>query len=265
MVDSGARFDVLVVYTPAARTAAGGTAAIKNLISLGVSETNTAYGNSGIIPRLRLVYSGEISYTEAASLQTDLSRLQSTSDGYMDTVHTLRNTYGADLVKLVVGAATDACGVAYLMSGSNNTGFASSAFSVTARDCISPNYTFGHELGHNMGSNHAPSDPTGTGAFSYSFGYKDPQARFRTVMAYDCSPSCPRVLHFSNPNVFYNGWVTGTSTQNNATSINNVRTVVANFRAEATPVYEGYLDTANCRSINASTDGPGTRGMPTAR
>ena len=250
--DSGARFDLLVVYTTAARNAAGGTAAIQNLINLGVSETNTAYANSGIIPRLRLVHTAEVTYTESGNLETDRNRLQNPSDGHMDNVHTLRNTYGADLVKLVVSTSSGgACGIAYLMCGSNPA-FESNAFSVTARNCISPNYTFGHELGHIMGSNHAPDDPTGCGAFSYSFGYKDPLDRFRTVMAYDCSPTCPRVLHFSNPSVFYNGWVTGTSTQNNATSINNVRTVVANFRQEVTPtpVYEGYLDTANCRSIN---------------
>lgn len=250
MADSGVRFDVLVVYTTAAKNAAGGTAGIKNLINLGISETNTAYSNSGVIPRLRLVYSGEVSYTESGNLQTDRDRLQNPSDGHMDNVHSLRNTYGADLVKLVVStSAGGACGIAFLMCGSNPS-FESSAFSVTARNCISPNYTFGHELGHNMGSNHAPDDPTGCGAFNYSFGYKDPLDRFRTVMAYDCSPSCPRVLHFSNPSVYYSGAVTGTSTQNNATSINNVRTVVANFRTEVGPLYEGYLDTATCRSIN---------------
>jgi hypothetical protein len=54
--DSGNRFDVLVVYTAAARMAAGSTAAMQALINLGVAETNQAYANSGIIPRLRLVH-----------------------------------------------------------------------------------------------------------------------------------------------------------------------------------------------------------------
>jgi hypothetical protein len=38
------------------------------------------------------------------------------------------------------------------------------------------------------------------------------------------------VLHFSNPGVNYLGNPTGTASQNNALSINNVRTTVANFR-----------------------------------
>jgi hypothetical protein len=38
------------------------------------------------------------------------------------------------------------------------------------------------------------------------------------------------VLHFSNPNVTIQGEVTGTATQNNVLSINNIRTIAANFR-----------------------------------
>ncbi|MDH4065020.1 MAG: hypothetical protein OEW19_11520, partial [Acidobacteriota bacterium] len=64
--DDGTTFDVLVVYTAAARTAAGGTdAAMLSRINLGISETNTAYANSGIIPRLRLVGAELVTYTES--------------------------------------------------------------------------------------------------------------------------------------------------------------------------------------------------------
>lgn len=233
-IDDGTNFDLLVVYTPAARAAAGGTAAIENLIALGVTEANIAYANSLIVPRLSLAFTTEVSYTEAGDIGIDLSRLQAPSDGYMDNVHSLRNSYRADLVKLVGNSTAGGCGIAYLMAGSNNRAFEAWAFSVTARTCISPNYTFAHELGHNMGSNHASGDPTGTGAFSYSFGYKNPSALFRTVMAYDCSPSCPRVLYFSTPAVTYLGNVVGTTTRNNAASITNVRSVVSSFRLSQT-------------------------------
>jgi len=235
LLDDGTTFDLLVVYTPAARAAAGGTAAIQNLIVLGVAESNQAYANSNMTPRLQLVHMAEIAYTESGNIQTDVNRLRSKTDGYMDSVHTLRETYKADLVKLVGESTAGGCGIAYsIMSGTNNRAFESSAFCYTARSCISPNYTFAHELGHLMGSNHAPGDPTGTGAFSYSFGYKDPGANFRTVMAYDCPNGfCPRVLQFSNPNVTYLGLPTGTQSQNNANSIQNVRSEIANFRQAA--------------------------------
>jgi hypothetical protein len=232
--DDGTTFDVLVVYTPAARTAAGGTdAAIQSRINLGIIETNTAYANSGVVPRLRLVGAEPVNYTEGADLEVDLYAITGTSDGRMDAVHARRDALGADLVKLVVGdPAGGACGIAWLMNALS-TGFATHAFSVTASPCISPNYTFGHELGHNMGSNHAPDDTVNdTPLFPYSFGYKHPSNLFRTVMAYNCAGSdCPRILYFSNPSVSYSGYPTGTAAQNNnARSINEGRTTVANFR-----------------------------------
>lgn len=234
--DDGALIDVLVVYTPAARSEAGGTVGIQSLINLGISETNTAYANSQVIQRLRLVHTAEVSYTESGNASTDLSRLRAASDGFIDEVHSLRDTYQADLVALIVGAASgNACGVAYLMSG-NNAGFAPSAFSVTIRSCISPNYSFGHELGHNQGLNHARADGGSGGAYSYSFGYKSPTNTFRDVMAYNCAGSgCPRVLHFSNPAVLYSGQPTGVdapaaNSADNAQSLNNTRLTVASFR-----------------------------------
>jgi hypothetical protein len=89
-----------------------------------------------------------------------------------------------------------------------------------------------------MGSHHSVEDvPAGeTGLFSYSFGYKDPARGFRTVMAYGCSPaSCPRIPNYSNPSVIYNGGATGTAGQNNAMSISNAATTVANFRQAIGP------------------------------
>ena len=230
--DDGSTFDILVFYTPSARDVAGSDVAAQTRIALGVSETNTAYANSGITPRLRLVGAELITYTEAGDLGVDLDRLQNASDGIMDAVHTRRNQLGADLVMLVAGsAAGGACGVGYVMTALSSS-FASYAFTVTAYPCISPNYTFAHELGHNMGSAHAPEDGAGQGSlYPYSFGYKNPSNLFRTVMAYNCTSGCTRVLHFSNPNVSYNGATTGTSVQHdNARSINNAANTIANWR-----------------------------------
>ena len=107
-------------------------------------------------------------------------------------MHTRRNQLGADLAMLVVGAtAGGACGVGYVMTGLSSA-FAAYAFTVTAYPCISPNYTFAHELGHNMGSAHAPEDGAGQGSlYPYSFGYKHPSNLFRTVMAYNCAGRLP--------------------------------------------------------------------------
>ena len=223
--DDGSTLDVLVLYTPGARTSAGGTdAAVQARIALGVTETNTGYANSGITPRLRLVGTQLLAYTEAG-MNTDLTTLRANA-----SVIALRDATGADLVTLIVADTPEACGLGYLMN--SPAGFAPYAFNVVAYQCISPNYSFGHELGHNMGSTHAPEDGGGPGYYGYSYGYKHPARLFRTVMAYDCSGGgCPRVLHFSNPGVNYSGAPTGTAAQhNNALSINNNAMTVANFR-----------------------------------
>jgi hypothetical protein len=231
--DDANTIDVVAFYTPAARVTAGGTdAAVQTRIALGVSESNVAYANSGVTPRLRLVGAELVSYTESGSLGTDLDRFQKTSDGQLDSVHARRDALGADVMVLVVGdVAGGACGVGYVMTSASSS-FAPWAFSVTAYPCISPNYTFGHEIGHNMGSAHAPEDGAGQASvYSYSFGYKNPSNLFRTVMAYNCAAGCPRVLHFSNPSVSYLGATTGTASQhNNAQSINNIANTMANFR-----------------------------------
>ncbi len=102
--DDGSTIDVLVFYTPSARTAAGSDAAAQTRIALGVSETNTAYANSGIAPRLRLVGAELTSYTESGSLSTDLGLFRGSGDGVMEEVHTRRDALGADMMVLVVGS-----------------------------------------------------------------------------------------------------------------------------------------------------------------
>ena len=235
--DDGGPIDLLVVYTAAARQQAGGSdAAVRTRIALGVAETNTAFANSGITRRLRLVGTELVGYREAGNLSTDLERLTSVSDGVMDEVHARRQAAGADLVQLVVGStANGACGVAWVMQDVS-VSFAPYAFSVTAYPCISPNYTFGHELAHNFGAGHAPEDLNAPTAFPYAYGYKDPGRRFRTVMAYDCAAGCPRVLHFSNPTVSYTGRPTGTPAHNNnALALNQASGTVAGFKPSRPP------------------------------
>ena len=89
--------DVMVAYTPKVEQIYGAAGA-EALIIQAVAETNQAYANSGINPRLNLVHSVRTNYTESGDINTDLSRLRATSDGYMDELHTLRDSYGADLV-----------------------------------------------------------------------------------------------------------------------------------------------------------------------
>ncbi len=231
--------DLLVVYTSTARTKQGGQAAMNALITLGVDLANQAYRNSQIAMQLRLVRAAEVAYAETGNMSTDLTRLQRTNDGFLDQVHQLRNQYKADMVAMIVDNGGAYCGIAYVMANGPRASFASYAFSVTDRDCVANN-TLTHELGHNMGDAHDRASG-GTGVFAYSYGYRDPIGKFRTIMAYACpNVSCPRVKYFSNPKILINGRPAGidhrinpTNSADNARSMNEVRNVIAAWRTGA--------------------------------
>ena len=198
--------DVAVVYTPVARNAVGGGAAIEALIDLKIAETNQAFAASGAQPRVRLVERFEAAYDETGDSSLDLRRLADPSDGHMDQVHVVRDRIGADLVSLMVEDA-NVCGKAHFRG----------AFSLTALGCA-----FTHELGHNLGLSHdryAIERPGYTTQGHPAYGYVNPQAfaagagrsrRWVTIMAYvaqclDAHIACSSVFRFSNPRESYNG------------------------------------------------------------
>ena len=221
--DSGDRIDVLVVYTPATKAILGGDAQAQTHAQQAIDATNTAYINSKIRQRVRLVLAAEYVYTETASASTDLSNLRSSS-----IVQALRNTHNADMVAMI-GEMQGVCGIGYLMGGVG--GNQNSGFTATARSCAVGNLSFAHELGHNMGSQHNPENGSGP-TFPYGFGHYV-NGSYRTVMSYvnPCASGCTRVAYFSNPNVIFNGVPTGIlNARDNARSINNTADWIANYR-----------------------------------
>jgi hypothetical protein len=228
--DAGDVIDVLLLYTPNARAAAGGSAQIQAIASQVISDTNTIYGRSGIVTRVRLAGTTDFALTEAQSMLTDLRALSDSP-----VAQSLRNAARADLVQLLVSSQDlTACGIAWLLPSLATADFP--AYSVADIACV-PQYTPTHEMGHSMGSHHAPEDGATGALFPYSYGFKDAARGFRTVMAYVCSAgiSCPRIPNFSSPLQSHNGGVTGTDVQNNALSIHNAATTVANWRRSTAP------------------------------
>lgn len=218
--------DVMVVYTPSARTYWGGTAATLATIRTWVLSTNQYYVNSNVNARIRLVYLGEVAYTESGSSSSDLSFLTNFDDT-IDEVHALRGQHGADMVVMLTNV-TDVCGIGWLFNGSSER-----AFSITSVRCLS--LTFAHELGHNFGCCH-DRDNAGGGCYnSQSFGYRytgQSGTLWRTIMAY--APGT-RIGYFSNPNVSYDGAPTGTNSEYNARTIGLTAPTVRAYRTA--PLY----------------------------
>lgn len=230
--------DVAVFYTKDAKTASPD---IQAEIELAVLETNESYENSKVNQRIKLIYSEQIEYTESGNLRKDRDRLQNPNDGHMDGVHARRNNYKADLVSLwVENGSGGACGVAYIMKTVSST-FAPYGFSVVRRRCATGYYSFGHELGHNMGARHDRRvDPTDQSPFKHNHAYVNPAKRWRTIMGYnsacrDIGVSCKRVHYWSNPEVKLNGDPTGISVPSNIAAdnrltLNKTARVITGFR-----------------------------------
>jgi hypothetical protein len=226
----GTEVTLMVVYTEAARIAAGGANAgeqtdnINAQIALGVATMNTAFANSGVDVTTNLVHTAEVDYTENGDSSIELSRVRNPSDGYMDEVAVWRDTYNADQVTLVTANLIGVSGRAYIMSYIN--GFSEWQYSVVEDNYIS-GQTLAHELVHNYGAGHDRRNSEDAWE-DYGFGYRK-MGKFNTVMAYSCiyngaGGSCPDIPYFSNPALTYQGFRLGID--QNALNSSNVALLI---------------------------------------
>lgn len=223
--------DIMIVYTTKAKVAAGGTSRIVVEAQNAVDVTNTAYINSQINARLRLVHTVEVAYAESNDFTAMLEWMRANP-----TITALRDTHSADLVSMLVTNETLG-GRGYLM-GSDNLGpdFEAYAYSVVTRRYASSYYVLAHEVGHNLGCQHDVANAGSQGAYPYSYGHYYAGV-YRTVMAYDNYCQCSGYAGFSNPGVTYLGRPTGIPNQrDNARTINQTAPIVAIFRGEGAPV-----------------------------
>ncbi len=237
-VEDGSVIDVLILYTERMKERYGDTtdAKIQHFIDL----TNKAFTDSGVRTELNLVRSERYAASgarESRLISDALAHIQSS-----EIVADLRENYKADLVCLLreFAGAEEACGRAFVMNSNTgvNTSFESLAFSVVEVRPVDDQlpigycseFTFAHEIGHNLGCAHDRDHAGVSGAFSYAFGYDEPGV-FGTMMSYER----PRIPYFSNPDIEYEDLPIGvreglSGSANNALVINNTRQIVANFR-----------------------------------
>lgn len=213
---------VMVVATQSAANASGD---IAGLVNLAIAESNAGYANSGVDITLQLAGRYTTTYVESGSFSTDLSRFRGTTDGYMDNYHATRNTVTADVMMLLINNASS-CGLASSIGST-----AATAFAVAHYSCATGYYSFAHEIGHLQSARHDPANDPTTTPYAYGHGFQKTSAGWRTIMAYNCSPSCTRLNYWSNPGKTYGGAAMGTTnTNDNHRVLNNTKATIAAFR-----------------------------------
>ncbi len=252
---------ILVAYTPQALHASGGTpddpSAILAEISTAVALTNISFENSSVDFELELAYIHSTD-TNENGLNSTLELLTYSGDGKYDEIHDLRDEHDADLVALIVRDA-GACGRGNIMQSLDGSDH-KRAFSFSMLACTNSNYTFAHEIGHNLslGHNRANAGDLENYLFDYGFGYNfrlnNLEGR-KTLMAYGVEL---RIPYYSNPDVLYEGVPTGiplaeADSADAARAIRQTLEIVRNYRPrEETaplPAPEHYLPVAVVPSI----------------
>ena len=94
-----------------------------------------------------------------------------------------------------------------------------------------------------QGCNHDKGTTNACSSTAINYGWRDPSAGFRSILAYNCATGqcdnmpkagCPRVQRFSNNVNLYNGKAMGSPQHDNACQINSVKSTIAAYRKIAT-------------------------------
>ncbi len=123
-----------------------------------VNRMNLAMQNSGVNLVFRLVHAMTVDYTTtsgpSSTLSGDLEALQR-GDGALAQAHVARETYGADLVAMLVDTQTITgyVGIGYMLN--TWAGQPAYAFTVSAIQSVDIGHILTHEVGHNLGAHHS--------------------------------------------------------------------------------------------------------------
>lgn len=211
---------ILVLYT---QNAVNSVANINDVATLGVQQMNTAISNSEVTNfNVELAGVQQLNFNETTDIMADVQNLTNNS-----TAQSYRNSYEADVVILLTnGNYGSTFGVVRDIGPINNY-----AYGIVEVDAAAARYTFAHEVAHLFGARH-DTDPTAGYAHAHNFltGTYPYQTTRRTILN-SLPAGEARILHYSNPNVFYNSVATGTSSRNNARKLSEQGATVSYFRS----------------------------------
>jgi hypothetical protein len=237
--------DVMVLFDTKAKSWADNNGGMQNIAATAVAKMNAAAANSGISSlSFDLAHFQAMPYTTSSngdtSLENDLDVLGAAAGG-LSAVPSLRASYGADLVTLLVDTGKDYgyTGIAYLLS--SRYGDPNSAYSVCAIRSVVLSHTLTHEIGHNLGAHHSKYQADSPGPNyalnSYSAGWYFTGAGgedYHTIMAYGndgYGNTYVEAPYFSTPARTYNGGIVGHALHgDNVSTITETMNFVAAYR-----------------------------------
>lgn len=225
---------VLVVATRNALDSIGDENAFRALAAAAFAEANRSFANSDLPVRLESDGVYPLAYVSPAGMTSSelLAKLRNINDPEVGApTMRLRDEHRADVVVMLI---TDSCGKAYVNATK------ATAYAVVGWHCATGNYTFAHEIGHNLGTRHDPDNNGSSGGYPYGFGYQQRAVtpRWRTIMAYSCSGvACGRINYWSDPSRTYNGVPIGLADLNDNARVWRERApVVAAFYPDPAPM-----------------------------
>merc|ERR1712107_647544 len=231
-------YSIMLCYTPEVKAAVDDVRLMAEQV---IATTNQGYINSEIPLRAVLHCIEETNEPESAFTldNRDQGRLGYFRQ-YKDGGNSLRGS--ADAAVLIVKDAQGVCGVGYKLRDASN-------------------YTFGHELGHNMGLDHDKYADV-TRNTPYSQGYHLPGTRYRTILAYSHGDHRLRANHYSNPRVNFKDVPTGDAeTADAASRMTEIRFVIGAIGDESETCTT--LPAPTTTSAPTTTQAPTTIPVPT--
>ena len=220
--DNIAPIDILFVYTAAAASSVGGVTNLINIAHNAIAEAQQSYTDSHVYIKLNLLGIVPISFTEVGDLYKDVNAI-----AVPDTeTYKLREQYNADILCMYAWEPKSCYSGMTIANRRTDL-----AYIAVEPIYDNGNFVTDHEIGHVLGCDHDRDNGCGAANYSYSYGYKWPglyNYGWRSVMAY---PNGIRVGYFSSPNILDSyGFNTGTSTENNALTLNQCAWYVSSFR-----------------------------------